>query len=94
MRGTAQDILLDLAAQLHEIGAVPGHAHQQALVVLGPGLGAAQDLMADHIELHVEDVQVQKGLQKGGKTLPALRTSALGLPGRGARKEWKSLRSR
>ena len=61
----AQDVFLDLLAQFHEVGAVAGHADKQALVVFGMLLGATQDLMADDVELHMENVKVKEGLEEG-----------------------------
>ena len=65
MSRTTQNIFLDFPAQLHEIGTVAGHPDKQALVFFRMLLGAAQNFMADDIELHMEDVKVQEGLVEG-----------------------------
>ena len=61
----AEDVVLHLAAELDEIGAVPGHAHEERAVFLGPFLRAAEDVLPDHIELDMEDVHVEEGFQEG-----------------------------
>lgn len=60
----AEDVVLHLAAELDEIGAVSGHAHEERAVFLGPFLRAAEDVLPDHIELDMEDVHVEEGLQE------------------------------
>ena len=68
---TANDLVLQPAVQLAKIGAVPGHAHHQMAICLGPRLRLAQRLGRDDVKLHVGDLQRAKAAQQRDKTLRA-----------------------
>ena len=59
MFGAGDDLILQGVAEVAEVVAVAGHAHDQVAVLLGVGLGGAQRGGIDHVELDVVPVQLE-----------------------------------
>ncbi|KKU14861.1 MAG: hypothetical protein UX23_C0008G0049, partial [Parcubacteria group bacterium GW2011_GWB1_45_9] len=65
------DLLLQLRAEVAKVIAVPSHAHEQPAVLLGLGLGCAQGLGVDHVELHVVGVVAKVAPHEVGEVVDA-----------------------